>query len=76
MVFEGRQVQTGTGKGDFQMRANILKKCLLAILFFPLVVLAAGGTVHLDRVPDVQDDKAALQNGARLFVNYCLNCHG
>lgn len=19
---------------------------------------------------------AALQNGARLFVNYCLNCHG
>jgi ubiquinol-cytochrome c reductase cytochrome c1 subunit len=21
-------------------------------------------------------DKAALQNGAKLFVNYCLNCHG
>jgi ubiquinol-cytochrome c reductase cytochrome c1 subunit len=24
----------------------------------------------------VQGDKAALQSGARTFVNYCLNCHG
>jgi ubiquinol-cytochrome c reductase cytochrome c1 subunit len=24
----------------------------------------------------VQNDKAALQSGARTFVNYCLNCHG
>lgn len=75
MVFEGRQVQTGTGKGDFQMRAN-LKTFLLAILLCPVIVLAAGGAVPLDRAPDVQGDQAALQNGARLFVNYCLNCHG
>ncbi len=30
----------------------------------------------LDRWPDsLANDQAALQRGARLFVNYCLNCH-
>jgi ubiquinol-cytochrome c reductase cytochrome c1 subunit len=36
----------------------------------------AGAALHLDKAPDVQGDKAALQSGARTFVNYCLNCHG
>ena len=58
------------------MRADNVKKFLLALLFAPLTALAAGGAVHLDKAPDVQADQAALQNGARLFVNYCLNCHG
>jgi ubiquinol-cytochrome c reductase cytochrome c1 subunit len=36
---------------------------------------AAGGAV-LDKFPaDRVTNVAALQNGARLFVNYCLNCH-
>ena len=58
------------------MKAKIMKKFLLALLFFPLTVLAAGAVVHLDRAPDLQGDKAALQNGAKVFVNYCLSCHG
>ncbi len=53
-----------------------MKKFLLALLFVPLTVLAAGTAVHLDKAPEVQWDRSALQNGARLFVNYCLNCHG
>ena len=28
-----------------------------------------------DKAPDKSGDLAALQNGARIFVNYCLNCH-
>src|SRR3954471_23690597 len=29
-----------------------------------------------DRFPESKmTDMAALQNGAKLFVNYCLNCH-
>src|SRR5690606_34226346 len=37
---------------------------------------AAGGTVALDKFPTERvTDLAALQNGAKLFVNYCLNCH-
>jgi ubiquinol-cytochrome c reductase cytochrome c1 subunit len=53
-----------------------MKKLLTALLFAPAVALAAGAAVHLDKAPDVQNDKAALQSGARTFVNYCLNCHG
>ncbi len=53
-----------------------MKKFLMALLFAPLTALASGAALHLDKAPDVQGDKAALQNGAKLFVNYCLNCHG
>jgi ubiquinol-cytochrome c reductase cytochrome c1 subunit len=58
------------------MKANNMKKFLLALLFAPITAFAAGAAVHLDRAPDVQGDQAALQSGARTFVNYCLNCHG
>ena len=58
------------------MRAKIMKKFLLALLFAPLAALAAGAVVHLDRAPDLRSDKAALKSGARTFVNYCLSCHG
>ncbi|HVE55013.1 MAG TPA: cytochrome c1 [Ramlibacter sp.] len=37
---------------------------------------AAGGEgVAWDKAPDRTNDMPALQNGAKLFVNYCLNCH-
>lgn len=40
-------------------------------------VWAAGPAAPLDRFPTAKlTDKAALQNGAKLFMNYCLGCHG
>jgi len=36
---------------------------------------AAGVSFPLDKAPQRTNDMAALQNGAKLFVNYCLNCH-
>jgi len=37
---------------------------------------AASGALTLDPFPkERMSDLAALQNGAKLFVNYCLNCH-
>jgi ubiquinol-cytochrome c reductase cytochrome c1 subunit len=53
-----------------------MKKLLAALLFAPALALATGAAVHLDTAPDISGDKARLQNGAKLFVNYCLNCHG
>ncbi len=39
-------------------------------------VHASGGDIHLDHFPqEKMKSQAALQNGAKLFVNYCLNCH-
>ncbi len=37
---------------------------------------AAGGeSIHWDKAPNRTNDLPALQNGAKLFVNYCLGCH-
>jgi ubiquinol-cytochrome c reductase cytochrome c1 subunit len=53
----------------------MIEKTFVVLLFAPLVALASV-SLQLDRAPDRVADKAALQNGAKLFVNYCLNCHG
>jgi ubiquinol-cytochrome c reductase cytochrome c1 subunit len=37
--------------------------------------LASGGGIAWDKAPNNTNDMAALQNGAKLFVNYCLSCH-
>ncbi|WP_332775060.1 cytochrome c1 [Polaromonas sp.] len=36
---------------------------------------ASEGGIVLDKAPNKVNDLAALQNGAKLFVNYCLSCH-
>lgn len=36
---------------------------------------AGGGKYVVDEVPLNMSDKESLQNGARLFMNYCLSCH-
>lgn len=37
--------------------------------------LASEGGINWDKAPNKTNDQVALQNGAKLFVNYCLNCH-
>jgi ubiquinol-cytochrome c reductase cytochrome c1 subunit len=55
----------------------MIKKLLgaLALSFTCAISVAAEGGYTLDRAPDRINDLASLQNGAKLFVNYCLNCH-
>ncbi|GAA4424092.1 cytochrome c1 [Acidovorax lacteus] len=36
---------------------------------------AGGDTIAWDKAPKKTTDLASLQNGAKVFVNYCLNCH-
>jgi ubiquinol-cytochrome c reductase cytochrome c1 subunit len=56
-----------------------MKKLILTLL----AALALGGTAQAasegpawDKFPTQKmNDLAALQNGAKLFANYCLNCH-
>ncbi|MGN8089018.1 cytochrome c1 [Ralstonia sp. 22086] len=48
----------------------------LAGLVFAAPVMANEGGVPLDPAPNQSSDTSALQRGAKLFVNYCLNCHG
>lgn len=52
---------------------KLLVTLLLALAATP--VLAAQGA-RLDRSPHDPNDLASLQTGVKLFVNYCLGCHG
>ncbi len=56
-----------------------MKKLILSLLVsfgFVAGASAAGGGVAWDKFPTEKvTDVAALQNGAQIFVNYCLNCH-
>ncbi|MFA7269097.1 MAG: cytochrome c1 [Sterolibacterium sp.] len=52
-----------------------MKKLFFTLFLMPLAVFAAGTELHLDKAPDKTRDMAALQRGAKVFVNYCLNCH-
>ncbi|MFZ3042481.1 MAG: cytochrome c1 [Thiobacillus sp.] len=52
-----------------------LKHFLFLLAAAPVMAFAAGATVHLDKAPVNLTDQESLQRGARMFVNYCLNCH-
>ncbi|RDV28094.1 cytochrome c1 [Alteromonas aestuariivivens] len=53
-----------------------MKKLMFLLAFLlPGAALAAGGNVHLDTANYDLTDKASLQNGAKIFMNYCLGCH-
>ena len=54
---------------------RLLAAILAVLLAVPAFALAADTEIHLDRAPVTHDDRASLQRGARMFVNYCLNCH-
>ena len=55
-----------------------MKKFILGFLAAAALMVGAhantGGPAW-DKAPDKSNDMAALQNGAKIFVNYCLNCH-
>src|ERR1700704_5905640 len=54
---------------------KLLKKLIAAVALLPTLALANEAGFPLDHAPDRTTDLVALQKGAKLFVNYCLNCH-
>jgi ubiquinol-cytochrome c reductase cytochrome c1 subunit len=55
-----------------------MKKIVLGLITaLGLMVGAQAGTggIAWDKAPNNINDMAALQSGAKTFVNYCLNCH-
>jgi len=45
------------------------------MLFAPLAAIASGDTLRLDNANIDPHDAISIQRGARVFINYCLNCH-
>lgn len=55
-----------------------MKKFILSVLVSLAVSLPAFAntdTIAWDKAPNKLNDLGSLQHGAKLFVNYCLNCH-
>lgn len=58
-----------------------MKKFILAFLAAlslsaaPVASANTGEGIAWDQAPNKTNDMAALQNGAKIFVNYCLSCH-
>jgi len=55
----------------------LIKKLLsvIALAVACVTAQAAGGDYALEKAPNRLTNQAALQNGAKMVVNYCLNCH-
>lgn len=53
---------------------------LLALMLSPVMALAAGGgacgsLAKCEQAPVDLHNKESLQNGAKIFISYCLGCH-
>src|SRR5205809_5933518 len=55
-----------------------MKKVILGLLVAAGLMVSAQaneGGIAWDKAPNATNDLVSLQHGAKLFVNYCLNCH-
>jgi len=58
------------------MIKQLVKSVLLSLLVLAGAAKASEGGLAWDKFPaEKMTDDASLQHGAKLFVNYCLNCH-
>lgn len=53
---------------------NFPKKLIAMLALLPCLAFANPAGHPLDKAP-ARESLSSLQNGAKLFVNYCLNCH-
>jgi ubiquinol-cytochrome c reductase cytochrome b subunit len=72
------RVTTDGGIGFWGSIGGLL--LILALAAAPLKAVAAGGdydcgTIPCDEFVANPHDKASLQRGAQLYVNYCMGCH-
>ncbi|MAT51289.1 MAG: ubiquinol-cytochrome C reductase [Porticoccaceae bacterium] len=66
------------GMGGLKTLGAVLAVALM--IFLPLKAVGAEsqhecGTIECDAIELNPGDKASLQNGAKLFTNYCMGCH-
>jgi len=53
-----------------------MKKFIIALLaVVPMLALAAGPSVKLDKANNDLTDKESLKRGFESYINYCLGCH-
>ena len=59
------------------LKSFLISVCAALAMVVAPVAFAAEGPATLDKVPAQKlTDKAAMQNGAKVFLSYCVGCHG
>lgn len=59
------------------LKSFLISVCAAVTMAAAPAAFAAEGPVALDKVPAQKlTDKAAMQNGAKVFLSYCAGCHG
>lgn len=71
------RVTTDGGMGSLKLIAVLIVVALMIVLPLKAVGAEGGecGTIECDHMELDFKDKASLQEGAKLFVNYCMGCH-
>ncbi len=54
---------------------NLALALIMALGFATAAQASGGDTIAWDKAPGKTTDLGSLQHGAKLFSNYCLNCH-
>lgn len=52
-----------------------MRRLICLILFLPVMALASGNAMELFPFTAHTNNKASLQRGARIYMNYCAGCH-
>ncbi len=52
-----------------------MKRILLGLLLVPVLAFANVGGPELQKSLNDVRNQASLQNGAKIFMNYCIGCH-
>jgi len=53
-----------------------MKRLAVVLFFLPMLAFAASApNEHVVSAPINLKDRVSLQNGAKLFTNYCMGCH-
>ena len=69
--------ETGAKTTMKKFIASLLVAAATSLTALVPAAQASSGGIAWDKFPvEKASDQAALQHGAQLFVNYCLNCHG
>lgn len=58
-----------------ERKNNALLVCLLAVMLLPAMARAAESSYPMEPMDPNLQNLPSLQNGFRLYVNYCIGCH-
>ena len=70
---EPERVTMNGGMGFWRVMGSLV--IVAALCLVPLTAVGASAKVDLDHIKVDAGNKASLQSGAKMYMNYCMGCH-